>query len=160
MKYIAFYAYRPTQTNEIERFAKMKEYGFTDLKHTHLYVYNLETNTETLVSSSCVRCYSPAFLPTNDWLVFINELDSDKRLLMAMDLRTLDGNMGHKVIQLDTLTDKIADLSFNRDSVVYSTHSAENKYEITLGKFFTISSANSKNLSAIFACFSLWVIYL
>lgn len=49
-QYIAFYAYRPTKTSEIERFAHMKQYGFTDISNTQLYIYNLKTGIETNVT--------------------------------------------------------------------------------------------------------------
>jgi hypothetical protein len=49
-KYVAYYAYRPFGTEQIELFVQMKQYGIMDIARTQLFILNMETDKETLVS--------------------------------------------------------------------------------------------------------------
>lgn len=49
--YLAFYAWRPNTTDELERFVHMKNYGFTDIQRTELFLYDMKDGWEMSVSS-------------------------------------------------------------------------------------------------------------
>ncbi|KAI6191032.1 hypothetical protein M3Y97_00183700 [Aphelenchoides bicaudatus] len=160
-RYLAYYAWRPNTIDELERFVDMKNYGFTDLNSTQVFLYNMDTGLEVLVSDSCVRCHSPVFLPTNDKLLFINELNNKTKLLMAMDLIDFKNGSIPKVTTLDVLESSVTDISFssNTDELVFVVHSMKNIYEITLGRFVGETSGSTSLLSNNLLFLLLFVIW-